>query len=68
MLTFLISLGELVGYVPYRSNRCKQTGKHRHKSDGAAQAHIRSLERRGIKKGRVKEYRCEHCGDFHIGH
>ena len=43
-------------------------GKHRHKSLGAAEAHLRSVERRGLRAAdRMSVYACHHCGYFHVG-
>ena len=48
---------------------CK--GKHRHRSIGAAKAHIRSLarerERQGLKPKDAQAYWCTFCGYYHVG-
>jgi len=42
-------------------------GKVRHKSAGAAEAHIRALHRMG-ESGRLKVYLCTFCKHWHVGH
>jgi len=39
-------------------------GKHKHKSRGAAEAHVRSRERRGLPGG--KAYACVFCRQWHV--
>jgi hypothetical protein len=39
-----------------------------HKSKGAAEAHIRGLEKAGIKDGEVHAYPCEYGPHWHVGH
>jgi hypothetical protein len=46
--------------------RCKR--KVAYKSQGAAEAHIRSLERREIMQGIVHAYVCFYCHQWHVGH
>jgi hypothetical protein len=41
-------------------------GKRRHRTRGAARAAVRNLTARGAR--RIAEYRCPHCGAYHIGH
>lgn len=48
-----------------RTNAC--SGKHRHKSLGAALAHLRSLVRRGMADNRMRPYPCPWCGHWHVG-
>jgi len=45
--------------------RCR--GKHRHKSEGAAMAHVRSLKRLD-EDVNVSAYRCPFCKKWHVGH
>jgi hypothetical protein len=44
--------------------------KERHTSEGAAQAALRSLLRRGLATdpARIHVYRCPHCDGWHTGH
>lgn len=49
-----------------RDHACK--GKHRHKSRGAAEAHIRSFEKQGRASKRDAAYRCRFCRGWHVGH
>jgi len=39
---------------------CERTGKRRHPSEHVARASMRKAS------GRVKVYRCRHCGDLHV--
>lgn len=49
------------------AEHCTRTGKIRHATEGAAYAHLRSLEHdRG--EIRLNVYRCAHCGCWHVGH
>jgi hypothetical protein len=41
------------------------TGKHTHASKGAAEAHVRSLLKRGEYEGRP--YPCVRCHQWHVG-
>jgi hypothetical protein len=52
--------------TPLVYRRCKK--KVAHKSQGAAEAHVRSLERRGIMDGKVHVYVCFYCHQWHVGH
>jgi hypothetical protein len=48
------------------------TGKEAFASPGAAQAAIRSLQKRDLhateKGSRLRPYPCPHCRQFHVGH
>lgn len=48
---------------------CKQSGKQRWPSRGAARQHLRNLKA-SDKRGRLLQtYRCKSgCGDWHVGH
>jgi hypothetical protein len=72
----IIKIGELFGSrfgyrpVTHDPNVCKRTGKWRHKSEGAADASIRSLVKRELHqpdKGELHAYECK-CGAWHVGH
>lgn len=41
--------------------------KHRHKSLGKANAHVRALTKKS-GDATVYAYACRHCGGFHVGH
>lgn len=46
-------------------------GKARHMSKGAADASIRSLQRRGLDepdRGELRAYFCVRCRTWHVGH
>lgn len=53
--------------MPY----CLKTGKQRHASKGAAEAHLRALLKRGdvleSDKPLYNTYVCGGCGDWHVG-
>jgi len=52
------------------SKLCLETGKHRHKSRVAAQAHLRSAVEQNILEGVVVDrvvYSCKYCLGWHIG-
>jgi hypothetical protein len=44
--------------------------KEQHRSQGAAEAQVRSLVKRGLEKDlqAIHAYRCPHCDFFHVGH
>jgi hypothetical protein len=48
---------------------CEQRGKARHKSRGAALAHLRALQRRfGETPDELEDYPCQFCnGGWHLG-
>ncbi len=49
--------------------RKKCVGKHAHKSEGAAQAHIRALVQLGrAEADNIRAYRCPYCNRWHVGH
>ncbi len=64
----MITIGEITGLLPPK-RYCD--GKHKHKSIGAGEAHIRAM----VRSGRIDEehakklraYRCGNCGWFHVG-
>ena len=39
-----------------------------HRSQGAAEAHLRSLQRTVIAGELLNTYHCRHCGRWHVGH
>jgi hypothetical protein len=46
-------------------------GKYRHRSQGMAEAAMRSLIRQGLDRpaeGRLNTYRCPRCFSWHVGH
>ena len=47
-----------------RLRRTSCLGKHKHKSKGAAEAHVRARERRGLPPG--KAYVCVFCKRWHV--
>jgi hypothetical protein len=47
-----------------RARACR--GKVRHKSAGAAWAHVRAMRKAGICDGHAP-YRCDFCWQWHIG-
>lgn len=51
---------------PLKRERC--TRKVAHKSKGAAEAHIRSLEKRGILDGELRPYVCSYGPHWHVAH
>ena len=57
------------GFAPPRA-RPWCDNKTRHKSQGAADAQLRSLKKRGIVYGEetLNSYRCYTCGFWHVGH
>jgi hypothetical protein len=64
-------LHELAGQ-PEPPDRPGCTGKEAFASFGAAQAAIRSLQKRELhatdKGRRLRPYPCPHCRQFHVGH
>jgi hypothetical protein len=54
---------------PSFDKRSMCTGKHRHKSEGAAAAHIRSLvAQNDVDPIQFCAYWCRHCKHWHVGH
>lgn len=52
---------------PNRSSKC--AGKHRHPSEGAAAAQIRSMAARlGDDPAALRAYPCPWCKGWHVGH
>lgn len=49
-----------------REHACK--GKIRRKSRGAAEAHLRALEKQGKASSRDNAYLCRFCRGWHVGH
>jgi hypothetical protein len=48
-----------------RVRSCKD--KHWHRSRGAAEAHVRALERLGKADVRTEAYACRYCQGWHVG-
>lgn len=44
------------------------TGKVRHKDMTAAEDALQKLVDAGAARSRLKAYRCDHCGLWHVGH
>lgn len=44
------------------------TGKIRHPNKAAAERALRALVARGAAPFRLRAYRCDHCGSWHVGH
>ncbi len=63
-----MKLGDLVPELRNRGRPCWR--KEKHASKGAAEAHLRSLAKRGKLKDKdtVNVYKCPHCGSWHVGH
>lgn len=61
-------LGDLVPELRARGRPCWR--KAQHDSQGAADAHLRSLQKRGKLKNEqtANAYLCPHCGTWHVGH
>jgi hypothetical protein len=66
----MVTMRELVGDLFKPVPGC--TGKKRHPTRAAAQEHARSLklreEKEGIFRRPLREYRCDHCQHWHVGH
>lgn len=62
-----MKLGDIARFEGVKPEPCWRKVKYR--SEGAANAHLRSLRRSGGVKGedRLNSYRCR-CGSWHVGH
>lgn len=48
---------------------CKESGKHRHKDEAAADEQIEVLKLHRKRRDKtLHSYECEHCGGWHVGH
>ncbi len=61
-------LGDLAPVLQALGRRCWR--KEKHDSQGAAEAHLRSLEKRDMVTNAetVNTYQCPYCGAWHVGH
>jgi hypothetical protein len=61
------TIGDFTTHLPTRPRRPWCDGKQAHKSQGAAEAHIRALARRGRDVSQFNIYYCATCLKFHLG-
>lgn len=59
----------LHGQIRHQAARRACRKKHRHPSQGKAEAHLRSLIRLGkAEEDELQTYLCPHCSFWHVGH